>query len=148
MRKKHPKGKEYDTFTHLELMMMAVIQNPGYSNKNLDFFKRKITSDYVDHSNLYRLSVKYEQDALSEIILHSGKFNINDGELYMDITSCIMFGGEERIYKHIQNGYVPTVKELEGIIETYNEVGVENSSQGLYDFFNGLLKNKSNKNEL
>lgn len=148
MRKKHPKGKEYHTYTNLELLMMAVIQNPNYSNKDLEFFKSKITSDYIDHSDLYRLSVKYDQNELTEIILHSGKFDINDGELYLDITSSIMFGGKDRIYKHIKNGYVPTIKELKGIIETYEEEGVENTNKQLYDYFNGLLKNKSTKNEL
>ena len=108
MRKKHPIGKEYDLFTNLELKLMMIIQNPNLSSKDLDFFKSKIISDYIDISHLYRFSIKFNQDELTEIILNSGQFDINDGELYMDIVGNIMFGCDDRISKHLKNGYVPT----------------------------------------
>ena len=137
-RKKHPIGKEYDTFTDLELMLMATIQNPNYSIKDLDFFKSKAKSLYVDHSHLYRLSVEFDQDELTDVILNSGKFDINDGELYMDITASIMFGGDERILKHLKNGYKPTIKDIEGIMSTYEEVSEEEFNHDIFLYFSEL----------
>jgi hypothetical protein len=134
-RKKHPIGKEYDTFTNLELKLLEIIINPHYSAKDLDFFKLKIMSEYVDHSNMYRLTVKYDQNDLTEIILNSDKFDINDGELYLDIVGSIMFGCDDRILKHLKNGYVPTKKELEGILSTYEEVSKEDFNQDIYQYF-------------
>jgi len=139
MRKKHPKGKEYDTFTNLELRLMETILNPNYSFKEFDFFKVKITSNYIDHSNLYRLSVKYGQDELTGIILNSGRFNINDGELYMEIVGSIIFGGDDRILVHIKNGYLPTKKDIEGIIDTYEEVKNKKYNRDIYQYFLELL---------
>ena len=134
-RKKHPNGKEYDLFTNLELRLMAIIQNPVYSKEDLDFFKYKITSEYIDHSHLYRLAVEYDQEQLTEIILNSGKFNINDGELYLDITSSILFGGDDRILIHLKNGYEPTKREIEGIISTYEEVSDQDFDHDIYQYF-------------
>ena len=138
MRKKHPKNKEYDTFTDLELSLILIIMNPNYSSKELDFFKSKITSDYIDQSHLYRLTVKYDQDELTEIILNSDKFDINDGELYLDIVGSIMFGCDERISKHLKNGYVPTKKDLEGILSTYEEVDDKDFNQDIFLYFSEL----------
>lgn len=146
MRKKHPKGQEYTTFTNLELKLMAIIMNPHYSGKDLNFFKSKITSEYIDHSHLYRLSVEYEQVKLTNIILNSGKFDINDGELYMDIVGCIMFGGDEqRIITHLENGYVPTKKDIEGILDTYcSEVDLEHDEE-VFKYFIMLYKTMQNE---
>jgi hypothetical protein len=144
MRKKHPKGKEYTIFTNLELKLMGIIVNLYYTQNQLDFFKQKIASNYVDQSNLYRLSVKYNKPELTKIILQSGKFDINDGELYIDISAAIMFDNEERLIHHIQNGYIPTERDLKGILEIYEEVGVESRNKELYQYFNNLHKNKSN----
>jgi hypothetical protein len=145
MRKKHPKGKEYNTFTNLELKLMAIIINSDYSNKDLDFFKSKIVSDYIDHSHLYRLSVEYDQDQLTDIILNSGKFDINDGELYMDVGGCIMFGGDDRIKKHLKNGYVPSKNDVEGILDAYcSEVDLEHDEE-VFKYFIMLYKNMHNE---
>jgi hypothetical protein len=138
MRKIHPKGKEYDTFTNLELMLMAIIMNPHYSGKDLDFYKSKIMSEYIDHSHLYRLSVEYDQDLLTEIIFDSGQFDINDGELYLDIVGSIMFGCDERILKHLKNGYVPTKKDIEGVLSTYDEVDDKDFNQDIFLYFSEL----------
>lgn len=121
MRKKHPKGKEYDTFTNLELMLMVIISNPNYSQKDFDFFKTKIGSDYVDQSNLYRLSVQQNQSDLTKLILDCGKFDINDGELIYDILFAIRFYDDERIQQHLQNGYIPSEEDLKSIIRVFEE---------------------------
>jgi hypothetical protein len=144
-RMKHPKGMEYATFTNLELKLMAIIMNPHYSGKDLDFFESKVTSEYIDHSHLYRLSVEYKQDLLTKIILDSGRFDINDGELYMDITSSILFGGDDRILKHLKNGYVPTKKDIEGILDTYcSEVDLEHDEE-VFKYFIMLYKTMHNE---
>jgi len=137
-RKKHPIGKEYDTFTNLELKLLQIIMNPHYSAKDLDFFKYKITSEFIDHSHLYRSAVKYDQDELTNIILNSGRFDINDGELYLDIVGSIMFGCDDRISKHLTNGYVPTKKDLEGILSTYEEVDDKDFNQDIFLYFSEL----------
>lgn len=147
MRRKSPKNKEYDTFTNLELRLVDTIINPKYTQRQLDFFKQKIVSDYVDQSLLYRLSVKFKKPELAEIILHSGKFDINDGELYLEVLAAVMFGNEDLIIQHIQNGYILTEKELNRLLETYEKVGIENRNKELYFYFKNLLKNKSSKHE-
>lgn len=144
MRSKSPKNREYVTFTNLELKLIDTIVNPKYTQNQLDFFKQKIASQYVDQSNLYRLSVSYNKPELTEIILQSGKFDINDGELYLDIAAAVWFDNEERIIHHIQNGYIPTERDLKGILEIYEEVGVESRNKELYQYFNNLHSNQYN----
>ena len=129
-------------------MLMDTIINPKYTQRQFEFFKQKIGSDYVDQSLLYRLSVKFQKPELTKLILHSGKFDINNGELYLEVSAAVMFDNEEIVIQHIQNGYIPTEHEVNGILETYNEVGINNRNKDLYHYFKGLLKNKSNKNEL
>ena len=53
----------------------------------------------------------------------------------MDITASILFGGDDRIMKHLKNGYVPTKKDLEGIISTYEDVKNEDFNQDIYQYF-------------
>ena len=67
-RKFSPKDKEYDLFTILELKLIDIIMNPERSHKDMEFFKSKVISDYIDNDALYRIAVKYEQFQFSDII--------------------------------------------------------------------------------
>jgi len=48
-RKFSSKNKEYDLFTNLELKLIDIIMNPERSHKDMEFFKSKVISDYIDN---------------------------------------------------------------------------------------------------
>ena len=142
-RKFSSKNKEYDLFTILELKLIDIIMNPERSNKDLEFFKSKAFSDYIDHDALYRLSVKYEQFQFSDIIMQSGKFDINK-ESYLEIISYILWGNDSRIMRFIQDGYNPNRIDLEHIFDTYIKANDIEHDMEAYNYFVKLYKSMNN----
>ena len=143
MRKKDPIGKEYDLFTILELKLIAIIMNPERSNKDMEFFKSKVISEHIDHDALYRIAVKYEQFQFSDLIIQSGKFDINK-ESYLEIISYILWGNDSRIMRFIQDGYNPNRIDLEHIFDTYIKANDIEHDMEAYNYFVKLYKSMNN----
>ena len=142
-RKFSPKNKEYDLFTILELKLIDIIMNPERSNKDMEFFKSKVISEHIDHDALYRIAVKYEQFQFSDLIIQSGKFDINK-ESYLEIISYILWGNDSRIMRFIQDGYNPNRIDLEHIFDTYIKANDIEHDMEAYNYFVKLYKSMNN----
>jgi len=142
-RKFSPKNKEYDLFTILELKLIDIIMNPERSNKDMEFFKSKVISEQIDHDALYRIAIKYEQFQFADLIIQSGKFDINK-ESYFEIIGYILWGNDSRILRFIQDGYCPNRTDLEHIFDIYTKANDIEHDMQVYNHFANLYKSMNN----
>lgn len=147
MSKKDCKGKEYELFTLIEFDLLDIIVNSDVNQENIKYFQENICNIFVDRHNLYRLSVKYKRYLLTDILVNSEDFDINDSknDVYSEIIGAILWGKDYQIKRYFEDGFtINSRTEIESILNMYIRANDVQHDMEVYNYFVNLYKSMNN----
>lgn len=130
----------------LELSLILLIQEYNGEKSDISFFQNSLNCTGLNYSALYTTAVLFEKYILSEIVLNSGRYNINhDSNMLLEIKSCIISSNSNVVMQYIIDGLILNEVDLSKVLDFYRTLQPSEYEQELYLYFNQLFKIRNSK---
>jgi len=120
----------------IKMILCQLIIHYNREQSDIDYFSDHIQDPETDYSLLYQTAVLYEQYVFSDLIIQSGKYEINEDRFFVkEIESCIISSNSNVVMHYIGDGLILNEEDLSNILKFYGTLEPSEYEQELYLYF-------------
>jgi len=120
----------------IKMILCQLIIHYKGEQSDFDYFSDHIQEPETDYSLLYQTAVLYEQYVFSDLIIQSGKYEINEDRFFVkEIESCIISSNSNVVMHYIGDGLILNEEDLSNILKFYGTLEPSEYEQELYLYF-------------
>jgi len=120
----------------IKMILCQLIIHYNREQSDIDYFSDHIQDPETDYSLLYQTAELYEQYVFSDLIIQSGKYEINEDRFFVkEIESCIISSNSNVVMHYIGDGLILNEEDLSNILKFYGTLEPSEYEQELYLYF-------------